>query len=203
MSATIPRRVLIAALLAGVTLITPLASRSLSEAQVVQGEYSLYAKAPAGSRVGQAFVVKIGIAHGFGVVDCSAVTTASSPIPGGCYKGVEWSIGFDSNIVSASMAQVTRNPAAPTECNLKFIVNSGPDSYVRVACADTGTGGVTLNYSGDAWNIAFTCMAAGTVQLPALPGPFFETFVTDGVTVSGSLRDLPSHTHGDSGTCRP
>jgi len=139
--------------------------------------------------------VKVGVAHGFGVVDCSAADNALPPIPLGCYKGVSWEIGYNSTVITTSLASIVKNPAAPAFCNLKALSSVGAGSHVLAACYESSPSGVPLNYSGDAWNITFTCVAGGTVQLPLILG--FDTFVFDGIV------NLPFHTHGDSVTCLP
>jgi len=155
-------------------------------------EYSLSVSAPLVVPIGTSFTVKLGIIHPYGVVDCSAAdNTVAGSVPLGCYKGVSWKASYDSTIIATTApptaASFAKDPAAPSACNLKAVSQIGAGSSITAACADTSPSGVTLNYSGNAWNITFTCVGPGTSPLVMVAGT--DTFVSDGLT------NLPFHTH--------
>jgi len=149
------------------------AQRGDSSANIVPGEYSLEVNiAPTQANVGANFTAIVGVYH-------------NEPP----YQAVQWNINYDQTIVD--VVSMTKVGAAPSQC----ISRNDNGDRVLLGCLDLS--GPVISYSGDAWQVVFTCIAEGPANFvhQGMGGANPSTFVNDGMS------NLPIHVHDDSIFC--
>ena len=147
-----------------------------THADIVTGEFSMEVTAPASAPLGSQFHVQLGVFH-----------DGSTP----AYQGVQWKLDYDQTLVTTSNADFTLAAGAPVEC----VIRADFADFLTAGCLDLS--GNNSTYSGNAWDVKFTCNAAGTafLNLVETTGASAKTFVKVG-TLSYGI-----HTHDASTTC--
>ena len=100
----------------------------------------------------------------------------------GLYSAAQWSVGYDNTVVQYTSA--TANAAVAGSCFTKS------DNGTRTLLGCLSLAGPTINYSGVAWDVTYTCVADGVTTFTLLgASPSTTTFVKIG-TIS-----QPIHAH--------
>lgn len=167
-------RTLVIVALAGIAGLLMLRSHA-ADAHPVGGQFSMeVAVGETDVAVNGQFAAYVGIYHS-----------------GSNYQGAQWNIDYPDSIVR--VVSVTKHPDAPDQCSAA----SDGGSNVSLACISLNLGS-PMTYSGNAWIIGFTCIAAGTADISVAAGADVaistSVFNADGQT-------LPIHTHSDTVKC--
>jgi len=130
---------------------------------------------------------------GLGQPFSDPASSSGGVVPFGCYAGVRWHLEYNETLVDLpgtgyDIAGMVKVAAAPANCDFKY----DGDSNAQTICYSTSR--AVLAYTGPAWDLTFTCTAAGFAD-------FTLSITNAGTSVADATAKLPIHTHSDSIEC--
>ena len=145
---------------------------SPAAADIRSGQYSMeVAVGETGVATGGQFAAYVGVYHS-----------------GGNYAAVQWNVDYPETVVD--VVSIAKDPSAPPDCN----ATADNHSRVLLGCLTLDLGD-PMTYSGNAWIIAFKCIANGTADITLSTGSQPTSVLTAPETYASI------HVHSDTVTC--
>lgn len=169
-----------------------LSNAKLIDADTQTGTYSMDINVPSAvATLNQNFSLTVGMTHDFGSPQCTDGSgVLLTPIPAGCYAGVQWNVDYDESRVT--IVSVTQAVGVPTLATCLSYVGK---KDLLLGCLDIESS--RLTYSGVFWDVVAFCKAPGAALFAISSQPPSPTVVNTGSETSA----LPIHLHNDTILC--
>jgi endonuclease YncB( thermonuclease family) len=152
----------------------------------------LQRSAPAGAHVvPNQFSMEVAVGEAGVPVNSQFAAYVSIHHSGGAYAAAQWHVDYPESVVR--VVNVAKDPNAPGQC-----AHTNDDGVRELLGCLTLDLDNLMTYSGNAWIIAFQCIADGTANINLAAGPNVASGTFVQADVGG---DLPMHTHNDTVQC--